>query len=327
MLFKLLTQSLNSYMREISAGLELFLSNAPIFYQPWWLESVAPSSWDIVTVTKGEEVVACFPYCYKVRLKKYRLIEMPPLTPYLGPIYRNIDSKHVKKLGEEKKFLFQLLENFPKFDLFDIHIHPSFTNWLPFYWKGFSQSTLYTYIVDGNQSLDEIWKNTRENIRRNYRKAQKTLEIKESNNIDELLRIHKLTFERQKKQLPYDPIILQRIFYSTSMRKQGKVLTAIDTKKQIHASVFIVWDSKTVYYLIGAGDPELRNSGANTLLLWESIKFANSTNRDFDFEGSMVENIERYFRAFGAIQKPYFNISKSNSLLIDTYRKLYKFSH
>ena len=52
------------------------------------------------------------------------------------------------------------------------------------------------------------------------------------------------------------------------------------------------------------------------LVLFESIKFAMQSKRAFDFEGSMIESIEKYFRAFGAIQKPYYSISKINSKLL-----------
>ena len=44
--------------------------------------------------------------------------------------------------------------------------------------------------------------------------------------------------------------------------------------------------------------------------MWESIKFASSFAKEFDFEGTMVESIERFIRGFGAIQKPYFQLSK-----------------
>ena len=49
---------------------------------------------------------------------------------------------------------------------------------------------------------------------------------------------------------------------------------------------------------------------------FESIKFALSSGRAFDFEGSMIESIEKYFRSFGSIQTPYFSISKTNSKLL-----------
>jgi len=35
--------------------------------------------------------------------------------------------------------------------------------------------------------------------------------------------------------------------------------------------------------------------------------------RIYDFEGSMIEPIEEFFHSFGAVQKPYFEISKTSS--------------
>ena len=51
-------------------------------------------------------------------------------------------------------------------------------------------------------------------------------------------------------------------------------MVAKDDKNNIHASLFLVWNSRSAYYLIGGGDPALRNSEAMTLLMWEAIKFS-----------------------------------------------------
>ena len=61
-------------------------------------------------------------------------------------------------------------------------------------------------------------------------------------------------------------------------------------------------------------DPELSHSGATSYLTWEAIKFAATVTNTFDFEGSMLEPVERFVRAFGARQKPYFEISKIKAL-------------
>lgn len=37
------------------------------------------------------------------------------------------------------------IDNLPKFDYFNMNFHYSITNWLPFYWRGFKQTTRYTY--------------------------------------------------------------------------------------------------------------------------------------------------------------------------------------
>lgn len=40
-------------------------------------------------------------------------------------------------------------------------------------------------------------------------------------------------------------------------------------------------------------------------------KFASTVSKKFDLEGSMLEPVERFFRGFGTVQKPYFTISKT----------------
>jgi hypothetical protein len=84
----------------------------------------------------------------------------------------------------------------------------------------------------------------------------------------------------------------------------------MDARGKVHAAVYIAWAGDTAYYLMGGSEPELRQSGAQVLALWEAISFAGTIAQRFDFEGSMLPQIERVFRGFGATQMPYFSISK-----------------
>ena len=47
--------------------------------------------------------------------------------------------------------------------------------------------------------------------------------------------------------------------------------------------------------------------------MWHGIELASKLGLCFDFEGSMHEPIERFFRSFGGRQIPYFVISKTSS--------------
>ena len=57
-------------------------------------------------------------------------------------------------------------------------------------------------------------------------------------------------------------------------------------------------------------------SGAKNIIIFNCIKLAVEQRLKFDFEGSMVKNIEQFYRAFGAEQKPYFHITKTSSSLL-----------
>jgi hypothetical protein len=124
------------------------------------------------------------------------------------------------------------------------------------------------------------------------------------------------TFERQGKAPPYSRPFIQRLHGACETNAASKVFIAVDDEGRQHAGVYIIWDEQSAYYLMGGGDPELRASGATSLCLWEAIQFAATVTHSFDFEGSMMESVERFFRAFGAIQTPYFSITKTTSRIL-----------
>ena len=60
------------------------------------------------------------------------------------------------------------------------------------------------------------------------------------------------------------------------------------------------------------------------LLMHNAILDSFSSNKQFDFEGSMVPSIENFFRSFGGKRVPYILIRNSNNKylkLIDFIRR------
>ena len=86
----------------------------------------------------------------------------------------------------------------------------------------------------------------------------------------------------------------------------------MDRDDNLHAAIFVVFDSKSAYYLISTIDPDFRNSGASTLLIKKAIEYLAPFTQRFDFEGSMIDGVENSFRRIGARQIPYFAITRSN---------------
>jgi hypothetical protein len=314
-------------MKSIDPRICSFLEGAPIFFQPWWLEAVSPGCWDYVTIFRGDEVAAILPYTFKRRLKRFLLIEMPPLTPYMGPWLRPSTAKYANRISEQKELMSALIDGLPRFASFQHAFHPNITNWLPFYWRGFSQTTLYTYRIEDTADLTALWKETRDNVRTDIRKAEKQVTVEETTDVEEFLRVHRLTFSRQNKSLPHSEDVVRRVDSECERRAARKILLARDRDGRTHAAIYLVSDKKNVFYLLGGGDPKLRNSGATSLLIWRGISWAAELGGQFDFEGSIVEHIERFVRSFGARQVPYFNVEKRSSRVVTLYRALWKLTH
>ena len=310
--------------------IEQFIDRSPqgtIFTRPGWLEAVAPGRWDYILIKSGDRIRAMLP-TVEVRKLRYKIFKMPPLTQSIGILFPPSESKYVHRISEQTNALQELIDQIPNFHFFSERFHPTFTNWLPFYWNGFSQTTRYTYVLKDLSDTEKIWKNMRSNIRREIRKAQKIVNVVVKRDIDRLVDMVFKTFARQKMTPGFTTSTLVRIHEYCHSNNWDRIFFAEDTKGNIHASLYLIFDPNSAYYLIGGSDPDLRTSGAMSLLMWEAIQFAATVTKQFNFEGSMIRPIERFFRAFGGEQVPYFEISKSNSMGINILRQLQqKFSH
>lgn len=289
----------------------------PFFSQAWWLSAACGDDWDVALVEKGGEIIASMPYMVKNRYG-YTILSKPKLTPNIGPWLAPSSAKYSKVLGQQKELMEGLIDQLPKYQSFSQNWHYTVTNWLPFYWKGFNQTTKYTYVIEDLQNIDLVWTNFRENIRREIRKAQNRacLRIRSDLPIEDFIELHVMTFNRQGLPLPYSLEYIRRLVKAACVRQQCKWFVAQDEEGRNHGGVLIVWDEAAAYYLMGGADPSLRNSGASSLCMWEAIKYASLVTKTFDFEGSMSEPIEKYFRGFGAVQKPYFNIVRKPSRVL-----------
>jgi len=287
-------------------------SEIRIFARDWWLDAVTgPDNWDAAIVHKNNAPVAALPFTVK-KLIFWQIYKMPELTPWLQLWIDYPDGqKYSSRLGYEKEMIGQLIEKLPSFHRFRQKYSYELTNWLAFYWHDFQQTTRYSYVLSDLSDLNEIFKGFRENIRREIRKAQKHVKIIESNDINSFFHLNQLTFYRQKARISYSKELVKKVDAACVQKDCRKILLAKDDENRIHAGIYLVWDHKSVYYLMGGSDPSLRNSGANSLLMWHGIKMASSLGKAFDFEGSMMEPIERFFRSFGAVQTPYFEIMKN----------------
>lgn len=289
----------------------------PLFLQYDWLSSIAePDNWDVALVGTNNDVQAFMPYFRKRKLQ-FEIITVPPLTPYLGPwIHYPEGQKEATRLSFEKKMMEQLIGQLPKTDKFIQYFHPEITNWLPFHWNGFEQSTRYTYVIDDMSDSDKLYDNLQGNIRREISKAKKILTVSETDDVSILHHLKEKDYESKGEEINYSQDYFERIYSMLSKKGAGKAWLAKDVKGNVVASLLLAWDTDSAYYLAGATDPNKKNTGAMSLLMWTAILYASGVTNKFNFEGSMVEPIERFFRAFGAKQTPYFEIRKTDSKLL-----------
>ncbi|WP_148415798.1 GNAT family N-acetyltransferase [Noviherbaspirillum massiliense] len=292
----------------------------PIFSRAWWLDATAgPENWDVALVVSGGQIKASMPYMMRRRFG-LRVLSQPALTQTLGPWLRPLKESAgpAKKLSQDQELMDELIAQLPRFDYFNQNWHYSLTNWLPFSWRGFQQTTCYTYVINDLRDMGKVWAGFHNNVRRNCKTATERyrITIREDLPLNDYLALNRMTFQRQGMEVPYPDDYVRRLDAACEKQNCRKTYIAVDPQGRQHAGCYVVWDSNSAYGLMNGSDPALRGSGALSLCFWHAIQDVARVTRKFDFEGSMLKPVEHFVRRFGAIQTPYFNISKTHSRLL-----------
>lgn len=292
--------------------------NMPIFSRDWWLDTVCgEKNWDILLIEQKGRIQASLP----LYIPHTGIVSMPSYTQTLGPWFApsSPDTKYTTELGRRQEFCKYFTGQLQHHSSFLQNFNYAITDWLPFYWAGYQQTTRYTYLLKNIRNEQAVWENMSPNIRRNITKAQKkhSITIKKGIPVDEFLAIQAQTFDRQNIRIKEDTHVLKELISICRNRKQGDLWGGYDAQGHLHAAAFVVWQDHSAYYLAGGGNPDYRESGAQSLVLWECIRFVSQFTALFDFEGSMLPGVERFFREFGAVQTPFFTISRGKLSLLD----------
>lgn len=287
-----------------------FVDTSPqgdVFCYSWWLNSVTKSNFEIYTIIDKNKILAGIPLAYD----KYHKINEPPFTRTLGILFKSQPKigQH-KRASLERKWINLLLENIDVKNFRQFCTHHNFTDWLPFRWKGLKQTTRYTYILNYEGK-------TAEDLRMNLNRGKKSIinraegsgiTVEECEDFDLLYKYMQMTYKRQSKNLNMSFDDMKSL--DQVIKKNGKrlILRAIDKANNIHALSYFVYNKRSAYYLVSGSDQAFKESGGQTLILWEAIKHFCGKVEYFNFGGSVIQRLEEHFRGFGGIQTPYFHI-------------------
>jgi len=300
-----------------------FVDESPqgcLFCRSWWLQAVSPHEFEILTLRKGGRIVAGMPMVVS-RAFGQRIIYMPHFTQALGVLLAPpTKQSYAANLSAEMQVLKELVAAIPRFACFNICFHYNFTNWLPFYWSGYQQTTRYTYVLHDLTDLSKVFSGFAHSKRKNIKKAEMLVTVHKDLSAKDFYDHHEMTLQKQGARISYSSELFRRIHDAALTRRAGKTWYAMGGSKEIHAAIFVVYDKHSAYYLISSIDPDHSSSGATTLLLREAISYVSPFTKRFDFEGSMIQAVEQSFRRFGAVQTPFFAITKdSRSFFLKSY--------
>lgn len=238
----------------------------------------------------------------------------PMLDKYLGILFLDEQGNQQKIISKQYKYMETLAKELKNFNSFDYYFHPSFINWIPLSWQGFTQQTRYTYRIANHKStLDEIKKQFHSNIRNDIKNAIKEkVEIKKEIPFETLWEVINKTFIRQGSKSPFNKEKLSN-FITTLKEKEAFVsFGAYDKNGSCISVCGVAYEQNSSYLLLNGIDIEQQIRGANTYMLEESINYFHDKCKYYDFEGSMLLGVEQFYRRFGGELTPYMRIWNDN---------------
>ncbi len=295
-------------------------NDIPVYSAPWWLDAVCgKDNWDVILIKdKNEKIIATFPYYLKKEKFGLKNLTMPLLTQKLGPyiVYDSNKISEMKKIGYEHEIYSKIIEQLPKVDMFNVNFDQRYKNWLPFYWRGFKQTTRYSYKIFNLKDLPFVFSNIAKYKRQKIQKAENNLFVKDDMSVEEFYEYFAESVKTRGEKVSYSLEFIKNLVNAVYKHNAGKIYYCTDSENNIHAVAFIVWDKKCAYYLSAMRKSDFNTSGGNEFLVWHIIKEVSSFVDEFDFEGSMIKGVEESYRYYGTTQTEYYNISKINNPLI-----------
>jgi len=284
-----------------------------VFSSEGWL-SIYGNSLKLVGIYNNDQKLIGGFYYYQTKKMGASFIKLPPYSPHCG-LFHISDAKNQASLNSTNKEVISEVCDYlssQKSKLLVLAFHAKIIDLQPFIWSKYKVVPNYTYQIELSKDLDTIYSNYDPKNRNKINSCLKQEIVVKENDMSKesmflffkqaLLSAGANVYEEE----------LKNIFHKFSNDKNSFCLS-VNVNNKLQGAVFCAYDRNVCYYLFGGMDKNAEVSGVTNLLLHKSIEKAKSLGcQTFDFEGSMLKGVEKFFRSFGPKLVPYYTVNKAS---------------
>ena len=255
----------------------------------WYLDRVSPG-WYALVMNDYQMVM---PLTWK---RKYgiRMLIQPLLAQQLG-----VFSASEPGPAEIKEFM-QAIS--PKYLLVDICLNSS----NQFESSSFRQEARRNYELDISDAGMDAEKAYAENTVRNIRKGLEFEDMVKEISMEAYLDLKFSLKENKRFKRSY----FEKI-YEVLVERGCAGIFGLFTDGVLHTAAFIGYSRSRCVYLNGCSTPAGKERRGMFVLLDHLIRFHRGKKHIFDFEGSNIPGVARFFEGFGADRKVYLRITRN----------------
>jgi hypothetical protein len=308
---------------EIESYRQVCDQHGSLFADPAWAQCFGANVRLCGIFTGNNVLTGGFLYA-KSSMKGYPYFTNLPFTPSIALFYINAAENPSNRLGTDKEILEAVATFFSRFRLpvQRFCLPPMVKDMQPFFWKGFKVIPHLTYRVDLKRPETDLYANLSAKLRNNIKKAKSDgITVRRITDYSECEPMILNTYSRNGIGVDYEYI--RNIIHRFATPDNSFAFGSFQDEVLI-ATSFFLHDKNTAYYLLGGFHDTLKHEGAGAWSIWEGITTAKSKGlMVFDFEGSMIPRIEKYFRGFGGDLVSYLTINRA-PFLVEMMLKLFK---
>lgn len=291
------------------------------FAGPEWFEFLSQYARGrvyVFTAKWGDEVIGYVPIWETRRRFIGKVAEIPPITPYWGPVVHRDQYDSEKASAKVNKTCSALASAVAeRYRRARMSLHPSIIDIRPFAWSGWSASPRYTTIIsfdDPDAYLASLSGKVRNKIRQCV-----SVEFVSSNDPAPFVAIYADTFRRRRMEPPITAsgvAALPGVF-----GEAANFYYVLGESGEPVAGRFVVRGTGIAYDLLAAA-AEQGKGPVGAYLLWRELRDLTVTGYKVDMVGVNVPAIARFKESFGGDLKQYHIVTRSANIFVKALASL-----
>ena len=166
------------------------------------------------------------------------------------------------------------------------------------------------FELDLNQKYSFIYQGYNENTQRNCKKGiSKGILVEPSNDISLFIRLYEKYAKKKPNRFTLEK--LRKVIAYAIDNQKGEIVFACENANTAISGAFFLKDLGRIIYMTSFSTAKGQKNSAMFLIMDEMIRKNAMKSIIFDFEGSMIPGVARFFAGFGAEKKVYQQYRKS----------------
>jgi hypothetical protein len=272
-------------------------------------------------IYNGNELISVFPVFIRKYLGINAVFSPPPQTliPFLGPTMNaffndrkeSTRERHLQMVVDEMDAeVKKLRPNYIK-----VNLAPSLIDIRPFKWNYYSEQSNFTYFLDLNKPIEEVWKNFEKKSKCTIKRANELpLELRQVSDTETFCEVMDRRYAEQGMTFPLaGPQYLKDLLdaFPDNVR-----MHFVYCKEKLMSVIITSEYKKRMIYWIGnvkaSRDIEIDSNG---FMLWELIKQAKADGcTEFELHGALVRRLWRIKSKYNPRLEVCYEISKKDSI-------------